>query len=855
MKVNFHYSSLEEQKFTLTYKNVDYHITGKWPIKTKYSIKNGALVATTVLPAWQSQLQRAFNSQLDANKRLTAITTAKAIIGRMAITAFREALGISFNSLSAPITMSAEVKPEEAHFTGNSWILNEQFCLDRALDADGDVASIGSNQPITNIKEWLTAGRTQVLSKFPYTSQPPLVKIKIDKVQEKFHQFGIDWIKSNLTTEAITKDGWFQSVGSDNKITIFTPTTIHEQAIAAHSAIDVGKLTNGWNNYEFCEAPKLRSEQERWHFIFSNPERYETLESGGMKVVTKGNTKKLEPPKVLTYQRRLKSPYNLFMLGEGGINSLTPGKVWYVMQELASPENIVKNIFNLTPETMQITGSTFVNGSSEIRIPKPEGNGDLLKLERLQRMGLVNWSEFPHAIISPETAQCCLIHLQRPDGKVVSTPLNKREGFQESSSLTTAFIVPPVYYPTLNKIVSGLQHIAIQLAQLNLRTFPYNLEDFHREDKKTLATTLQAELLRIISSVGRQVPATPITTNKIPLPSSRSLAILTNSLVIYLGVPTPPEFKVDIITNLNTKLEEKYNRTLSLFPIKSSKKEFIRCIFANSTGGNILVSPKCHPKRSVAIMSQLINAADPKEYTVAIIRSNTKHSVLITPTGIEKQIPENNPFYTRVLATQEELLRYNETVEPEHRINPENYSIYTNWLGEDVICWLAPPKSHIKIGKLIAKTGEKFIPREYKQHFFSKGKTTLPIDLLIPYHELADKGCLNYYLDFAEEHVLLDNNQNPVLDEDNNPVHVMIYKADYSRSTNHSENGPPKVGKTTRDGADSFALIASLQKLGLDTIKVDLSQFEGLQSVYQQINKLSGILRLEEHNYEESYEE
>jgi hypothetical protein len=295
---------------------------------------------------------------------------------------------------------------------------------------------------------------------------------------------------------------------------------------------------------------------------------------------------------------------------------------------------------------------------------------------------------------------------------------------------------------------------------------------------------------------------------------------------------------------------------------KSDDRRVRRYALANESGGAIWADARAHPARSGKQASQLTRALSRFTMKVAIVSSDTLTQAWVSPSGVEKQelktafMPKvygSLEEFEEVITNQEaeyealkerldtllkesegkagtiqgffktqratERLKEAELTLAELQSLRDGYS-YSTWTGEERKCWITGARSTIRVGKIVDKLGNKlFLAEMDDQATYSKfeevkkGKkdkvveTLIPVDLVIPFSELVNKGCLEVFLDKCTQEEVTINGKK---------VLAMVGDFEFFRTGSGSENVQPRWRKAKYTGADSLEVVAGMIRCGMD---------------------------------------
>lgn len=655
-------------------------------------------------------------------------------------------MGVSALVYEAPIAVSAECPADTLIIdTGaDRIIMNEATGAWRYIDADGDRAVVVFNEDRT----------MGVLVKYPITMQPQsfnLVWMKSRDLKESFKPLTKEGLDKYLAeAEKLAKDTG--KPGLLEPMRMETPQEVFDLFAKGEQIVPVGLLTSGHNAMELAECQKM-SFQDKMEYIFNSriqedgkPLRAHEIEDGGMKASRKDGVVQNIEPEALRFgrQQTLDYPYAWGLTSASSIGTMNAKQTEFVTN--ADLPTLVGDILNLKVG--------FRTVRAQPSAPKKETYVEGGLVTKLMRLGRLRYTEIPHE--NPKMPPCVVIYLTLPNGKICGLTDVKREGAREEG-LTYAFIVPPIFdcrtiYDEHGDPAEGceatyewvhpINHLAKCLSSFDstvkatydgpvLWYWPSNEADFLKRGVKI--TNLQKALTEWCGKYGDPCPS-HTDENGIPVPSAIAEGIMKRTVVVDYGTATTPEEKWP----LAQKALKSCN--FSLVGSKGNNVLIRKYMLANEFGGSWADSQgKAHLARPGKIRAQALRAVSRKQYRVAIVLSETQNGVLITPSGIEKQLT-TEAFLPQVYNTEAEYQEYLDAM----GVSPEDHPVVvtdiTTWTKEVRRVWVTSPRSCIRVGKLVDMLGSKFMPRPYEQaYFLGEGDEPEEIDLIIPLEELIAK--------------------------------------------------------------------------------------------------------------------
>lgn len=740
----------------------------------------------------------------------------------------------------------------EAPIAVASWIPYNHVYMDKAngrivlnvaqathfyIDADGDRALV-----IPDDKEHPT---NCALVKWPISMHP--MNLKVIEKPTSFEEFSA-FTASDCQT--IIEENPVSQIG-DNKI------LERELFFKKHREVAIGLMTNGWNNYDlyssFVEGDDWIQKNERIfnsmiHPIFNKPQRALDLEENGMKTVRKDGVESDEPFILSSYFKdnimgagmTLQDQYAWALTSSNGIGTSKPRQMsWVTKTHLPS---LVDKILNLEVSFRKVMGEP-----KAAPIP-PFVEGNLLK--RLKALGLINWIEIKHA--DPNMPPACIFWLQLPSGTPVAMTDVKRDDKSDNAH-TFMVLLPPVFdnrtiYNRDGSVAipaSGKWEHPINHMQKVFTCFDSSLK-FDGEVKgfwpKTAAdmqdpkygvkvSALFQALAEYCGTYGDSSPADKDPKTRVVHPTEMARYMIRHTCLIDYGRPMDHETMYEVAQKAN-KLGN-----ICIVGSKSDDRTVRKYVLSNKMGGPF-TDRKCvaSPYRGATNRAQLQRALGNARYTVAVLKTSSLNQIFITPTGVEKQKTEK-AFFRRVFNTLEaykdHLLKCSLTTEQ----CPVEESEFRGWNSEVKKAWTISARHTIRIGKLVDLIGNKFMPLGMKQVFYKDPDftDTLPIDLIMPLHELLDKNAHVAFLENAvEREIILPNGESVI---------GMVVERPFYRTGAASENIPPRWRRCAFKGIDSFPISWAVSKIKeISPRSVNFEFAEALQKARNAIMDAYGIV-------------
>lgn len=752
--------------------------------------QDGSTLVRSIPPAYIANLK-----QYQATGSMVALRNAMLSMTKEALLSIVRGMAFKRSGWEAPISVSAGVPIDHVYVDRKSGriVLNEWQATQKYIDADGDRA------PLLFDKEKKMA----ILTKFPITSQPMILKVMEEEPVEVFKNLTKRMIpnilKVNPPTAQLTDD----------------PGLEEEMFYKKHVDVPVGLRTSAWNCYDLYVSSNM-SWEDKNQYIFNSlidqqsgkTQRALDIEDAGMKTARKVG-KQLEEAWVLDQMKRLFGASKALnnetawaltscsSIGDMGARQLT----WF---DNANLNELVNNILQLKVGFREVK-------AAERGTPKEvfiEGH----LLARLKSLGLVGWIELPH--VDKTMPPAVLFWLQLPNNQMVALTDVKRDGREEG--LTYMFMLAPVYdnvtlYDEVGNVVleptkrwvHPIDHLQKMICTFDSTIrpyhdgpishfFPMDIRDWQNPKRSIKVAMLYKWLSDYCGRYGDPAPA--IKTTKGIEPSLMARSIITRTVVIDYG------YNMDHLAMYPIAKEARKTCNFCMVGSKSTSRRIRKYMLANNKGGTIL-DPEgiTNPYRGACSRSQLMRALKPCKMTIAIVNSETKGQVHICPTGTEKQ-KTDIAFLPQVFNTEEAYLLHLEAHGFTQEDCPAQVVDYSTWQGEHRRCWTIGARNTIKIGKLVDEVGNKFVPKHIGQAFYKDKdfKDTIPVDLIFPIEELIAKDCHLLFLKNATER--------EIFLADGSSIKAMVLERTMYRTGSASENIPPRWRRCAFKGIDSFPI-------------------------------------------------
>lgn len=785
-------------------------------------MENGEAKVRDIAPAYITNLQQwevsGQNHTLEA-----AMLSAKK---EMLLNLVRE-MAFKVKGYEAPLAVSAVCPVDHVYFDRHRIIINEAQATSKYMDADGDRATVLFNKDHTKC----------VLVKFPITSQPLILNVLHSLPNEHIHGLTHEMVGNILTEYPVKivaeapREWPGQSQEAKDAIKAEWDKLHWDRRalrLKAHTEVPVGLMTNAWNSYDLWT---YRDEpfESKIQKIYTDPQRALDIEDFGMKAVRKdGNVAaeadvlKFGASKALAYE------YAWALTSASSIGGMNANQLEWVFNTNLS--DLVTRIRKLDVKFRE------VNPSQNKAKPLPAIDGELIL--RLKKMGLIRWTEYPHA--DKTMPPSVMIYLSLPNGTPVALTDVKRDNNRDEG-LTFAFLLSPIFdnvdlydeegelvMPASNKFEHPINHMAKMMSTFDSRIinpmiprddparvtgyFPRSWEEFIDPKRSIKVAMLQKAIQEYCGIYGDPCPA--YNQNGKPVPSQMAFGLIIRSVAIDYG------------RDMNElEMEEVQLKALKLcnyseISSKSTSRRIRKYVLANAEGGFILAPTNVHPARPGKSRAQLQRTLKAVTMKVAVIRlgadtpTGSSKQILITPSGIAKQ-ETNEAFLPQVFNTREAYDNYLKGYGKTEEQVPAKEVHFQTWTGERRMCWVISPKTGIKIGKLVDLVGNKFMPRKIKQVHVVGELVHVPdqgifqengdeIDLLFPVSELVDK---------YNHHDFLKNAVETTIWIDNKPVQAMVTDWTFYRTGSASENIPPRERRCNYRGIDSYPIMAALLQI------------------------------------------
>ena len=740
----------------------------------------------------------------------------------------------------APVAVSASVPYNHFYLDkiGGRTIVNEFQFGKRAVDADGDKAALHMGEKAFE--------NNAVLVKFPITLQPPILDKSEVFPLENFSPLTIKMVKK------LQKE--YPVVAMEEK----------KFFVKKHMDVPVGLLTTAHNVLDLWESKDMSYEEKMEHIYNSNLNeegqtlRFTEIEEGAMKAARKdnksfgGSFEVLERNKVgeiavgygnqrklIGVSRALSDEYAPLLTSLGSIGRMSAERLQFVSP--VNLDSLVEDIFNLDVGFREVKAAN--------RPTKTDTCVENGLLSRLIALKLFQFEELPHADSSLPPA--VRIWLQEPGGEVVGLTDVKRQGRAEG--LTYSYLMSPVYDNSTLHDTDGstmdpqgwmhpIDFIGKMLMSFDSEIrpfaggpithyFPKNIADWKNPNRSIKVAMLLERLQEICGIYGDAAGAQIVDGNVKVFPHAINIA--KRSVVIDYGKECHDWEMYPIARRANA------NGNICIVGSKSTDRLVRKYMLANQSGGSIL-DGNClaHPYRAACNRSQLFRALKTVKMTVAFVKMDTQSQVLITSTGVAKQ-ETDLAFLPRVFNTYDEYEAHLKGHNLTEDQCPATETHYKSWTGEQRCCWTIDGKNAIKIGKLVDRYGNKFMPRWYPQATAIDYKTmdSLDVDLIFPITELVDKGA---------HHVILQKgkmqDRDLVLEDGTTVPCVIVEDVEFFRTGSASENIPPRMRNCKYKGMDSFPIYWQVSKIkSVPPRTADLHLAKEMQTAVRKLERKFGL--------------
>lgn len=616
-------------------------------------------------------------------------------------------MAISIKGFQGPLMGSGAIP--RGHFvrTPDGFLKNEEEAADFAEDFDGDAGHDHEHKGYA------------LFTKYPGTQRDTVKILWIQDSQDIKETFiALPDVDAMLKAEAETK------------------YDLVEQGMKVLKPNTTGLKTDEWNTKELYEASQLETFGERLLHPFSDYGRFVAIELDGLKGRSKDTCTTSSIGDATTAKKIL--PRHRWAFYPNRIGKLAgENLLWLFNTDLDKTIGEIMSL-KLAFEDVEVTGKVT---STE---PYRHDDGTL---QRLLDLGLAGYMELPRSTSAHREGipNPIMFWLCRPGTKYVGLVDTKRGNHHRAF----AFVVPPVWrrFGKTWRLLPPLEAIRMVLAECDVwirnqageptRGFPERLSDLSKYP--WLTSRLLKHIQKSLGSIGAAVPAVRLKDGSI-IPTKMAQGTISRVIAVDFGTDQfPPSKMMEGVQKLN-----------ELTPIaiaggKGNNQRFRKYAFARENGTPEWAKPTDHPRRSANQLAQLLQALDPIQYTVAVVKMrDTKSQVLITPSGIAKQKVED--VFLPMISNEQ-----SEEFPLEQR--------YTGWDGRIYRCFVGPSKNTREIGKLIDVHGMKFVPRRYDQAYELTGKgresTLTNVDLIVPIEEIQAKGCLQSWLQDARPAMIM----------------------------------------------------------------------------------------------------
>lgn len=813
------------------------------------TIDDGTMVGKTrpIPPAYITNLQQWKVSGNEHTFKAAMLSAKKEVL-----LYFVRELTLRVKGYEAPIAVSTALPPDHVFFDGQRIIINEAQATHRYMDADGDRGMVIFN-----------ADRTQcVLVKFPITSPPLVLTVAHKMPHEQIFDFtAADW-------KALQEQYPVKTIAEPLKLPVGITAEeaeeltiswnkhhwdMKDQFLKTHKDAPVGLLTNAWNCFDLWMTRHL-SYWQKLPILFNTeidevsgkPLRAITIEDNTMKAVRKDANSFGETLDILKFGSGRALDHNMAwaLTSASSIGGMRENQLDWVFD--ANFEDLLPKIVNLDVTFRE------VNPSPQKPIIKPMIDGKLMT--RLQKLGLVRYIELPHA--NPTLPPAILFYLSMPNGEAVALTDVKRENNRDVG-LTYAFLLPPVWdnvnlvdkhgsivVKATKQFVHPFEHMKKVMATFDSRIlflqydeddsrryggfFPSSWDDFKNPRRSVKVSLLQKAIQEYCGVYGDPCPAHKIKGTVVP--TKHSLWVASNTVVVDYGRDLDEQIMFSIMKQVQKQTP------INAVGSKSTNRRVRTYAIGDDQGFATWSYDICHPARPGKSRAQLQRVIGEAKYRIAVVKigspvhTGTSNQVLICPSGIPKQHTED-AFLNQVFNTYagyENHLKGLGIEDPDEL--PATRNEFFTWTGEKRLCWTIGPRSAIKIGKLIDRHGNKFLPRQYPQAFelgeydatvelTPTGKKKVrggrlvtnltkdedqSIDLIIPVKEFVDKYNHHQLMKGAVERQVIINGKE---------VTAMVIEKTLYRTGSASENIPPRTRKSGYRGMDSYPIRYALSQI------------------------------------------
>ncbi len=769
------------------------------------AVVNGQREVTEIFPTFITQLQNWVKYGTEWHRDKAMISLVKEFLLEIV-------RGSVFTEWcwEAPVAVSADVPTNHVYcdYTSGRIVLNEFQATNRYIDADGDRALLIFSMDRTKA----------VLVKYPLTSQPLILTVTTVKPKERFYDLTPAMARVVLENHPVKRLG----VNEDEELLF----------MKKHTEVPVGLLTNTWNSNDLYESAGM-SFSNKMGFIFNShidkvsgkTQRAIDIEDSGMKVVRKAD-KSFTKQHILEFGNK-KALDHQFAFALTSCSSIgTMGKGKDKLKDIPQ----LRWITNLKSEDDVHSLLARINQLDvEFRDVKPSSTPDPVPawvedhlFSRLMKYRLLKWDEYPSR--DPEMPPSILLTLTLSSGQAVALTDIKREG--RSEGMTYGFMLPPVFdnrniytkegtiaIPATHKWMHPADHLAKCMTTFDSRIrdehgqvsgyYPKTYLDHCSKERKIKVSQLYKWLMEYCGKYGDPVPATWVNGALVPSPIARE--IVTASAVIDYGMPMDEIEMYQVAKRANAK------KKINIVGSKSTNREVRKYMLANKWGGPVLDNNgETSPYRGGANRSQLQRGLVIVKATVAFVDADTRNGIFITPSGIEKQLT-SQAFLPKCFGSEEEYYDFLKLNGWEKEQCPASEITFRDWQSGTKIGWVVDARKSIKIGKLVDRYGNKFMPRAISQVQAIKSagvelSEITNIDLVFPYYELVDKDCHHFFLSRASKRPM-------TLLIDGEPVEALVMECTFLRTGAASENIPPRFRMCSFKGIDSYPIWWQVKKI------------------------------------------
>lgn len=722
--------------------------------------------------------------------------------------AFQSALGTVSREFQTKLRVSNAVPVgcfalDEQGFCviNEEWGAGEFEADPRTLDSDGDACSLTFN-----------ASRSQaVFKKWPITGPIPVLTLIPRPVD--------DWY-----------DVDYEALGNLGP----KDFSVHERFAKCHAVNDVGIKTNYFDGTELEKAAlAVQAGVPYWEAIkvvLSDPERFRAIE-GELKKARNEDVKPFELP--LTGRQPVPVQRGAFM-GKRENNehamALKDGSDWA----------------SLAHQYLALEGLEFEDFSTEVREraekePKQYDHGDPGLIERLERVGVLEFTEVEHFDPSlPPIMRLRLFRTVDGERRPVALEDTKRRGVRAYT-----FWIPPICTFWQGKLVWMDARQAAELAVSHIHPFQKGGR-FWPTAEKTLDTNpqktsmLQAALTQFVGRYGL------------------SAIVSDNFETVCLGVAKRC-FTMDHETIdpeamwLNwRKLDEWFDQNSQFSPSVASDKGSIDqhrmyAVCHRGTDVPVWAPVDANGKRATEIKKQLANSIP-----LGFLNQDGQWERIVTSlfvyggTGFKGEKATRTQLYAFPSGQAFQdidgmfLESVSDELDEERGFTEE--AVFHTLTGETRRCWTGPERKTVRCGKLVTPFGMKnVIGTEPEQ--LRTVETGENVDFAICLDELVNKECA---------HIVLKNAVRATVVWKGREVHGWLAQVQFYRTGNPGENTVPAFKTTVTKRVSRLPYESALHQMGDfsavqtftrdgERVKPDVQYVEVLDECIVQIAEMTGL--------------